>query len=112
MHPFIEKERADKNQSLDQLWLRGGFPSSLLAKNEAASQVWRRAFLRTYLERDIPQFGIRIPAEKLRRFWTMLAHSHAQLLNVTTLAQSLDVGWDAGTHYLDLFCDLTLICKF
>jgi uncharacterized protein len=111
MQPILAQEYAGKDQSLDHLWLRGGFPSSLLAKTEAASQVWRRAFLRTYLERDIPQFGIRIPAEKLRRFWTMLAHSHSQLLNVTTLAQSLDVGWDAATHYLDLFCDLMLVRK-
>jgi uncharacterized protein len=111
MQPILAQEYAGQDQSLDQLWLRGGFPGSLLAKNEAASQVWRRAFLRTYLERDIPQFGIRIPAEKLQRLWTMLAHSHTQLLNVTTLAHSLDVGWDAATHYLDLFCDLMLVRK-
>jgi uncharacterized protein len=111
MQPILAQEYAGQDQSLDQLWLRGGFPGSLLAKNEAASQVWRRAFLRTYLERDIPQFGIRIPAEKLQRLWTVLAHNRTQLLNVTTLAHSLDVGWDAATYYLDLFCDLMLVRK-
>lgn len=63
------------------LWVRGGFPRSFLADNDALSMEWRRNFIRTYLERDVPQFGSRIPAETLRRFWTMLAHKQAQMLN-------------------------------
>ncbi len=75
----------------DALWLRGGFPSSLLAPSDARSLQWRDNFIRTYLERDIPQFGPRIAAETLRRFWTMLAHHQGGLLNVAQLARNLGV---------------------
>ena len=64
-----------------RLWIRGGFPRSFLAEDEPASMAWREDFIRTFLERDIPQFGITIPAETLRRFWTMIAHYHAQIWN-------------------------------
>ena len=68
-------------ERLDELWVRGGFPDSFLARGEDASLRWRRDFIRTYLERDIPQLGPRIPAETLRRLWTMLAHNQGGLLN-------------------------------
>lgn len=93
----------------DKLWLRGGFPDSFLARNDAASMRWRRDFIRTYLERDIPQLGPRIPAETLRRFWTMLAHRHSGLHNAATIAQSLGVDGKTVAAYLDLFVDLLLV---
>jgi predicted AAA+ superfamily ATPase len=77
--------------AMDTLWVRGGFPRSFLAETDDLSTQWRRDFVRTYLERDIPQFGSRIPAETLRRFWTMPAHNQAQILNAANLARSLAV---------------------
>lgn len=93
----------------NRLWLRGGFPDSFLAKNEAQSLRWRRDFIRTYLERDIPQFGRRIPAETLRRFWTMLAHRQGSLLNVAELARNLGIDAKTAASYIDLLTDLLLI---
>ncbi|HXC26030.1 MAG TPA: ATP-binding protein [Gemmatimonadaceae bacterium] len=91
------------------LWVHGGFPDSLLSSNDAQSMRWRLDFIRTYLERDIPQFGPRIPAETLRRFWTMLAHHHGGLLNAAQLARGLGVDGKTVTHYLDLLVDLLLV---
>jgi len=92
-----------------QLWVRGGFPDSLLALNDSTSLAWRRDFIRTYLERDIPQFGPRVPAETLSRFWTMLAHTHGGLLNSSNLASSLSVSAQSITRYADLLVDLLLV---
>lgn len=94
---------------LDTLWLRGGFPESLLAGSDAASLRWRTDFIRTYLERDIPQLGPRIPAETLRRLWTMLAHSQGGLLNAASLARALAVDGKTVASYLDLLVDLLLV---
>jgi predicted AAA+ superfamily ATPase len=94
---------------LDALWLRGGFPESLLAASDAASLRWRMDFIRTYLERDIPQLGPRIPAETLRRLWTMLAHQQGGLLNAAALARSLAVDGKTVAAYLDLLVDLLLV---
>src|SRR5208337_721773 len=77
--------------SLETLWVRGGFPRSFLAESDDTSMEWRRDFIRTYLERDVPQFGSRIPAETLRRFWTMLAHNQSQRFNAAELASGLGV---------------------
>lgn len=96
-------------ERLDTLWLRGGFPDSLLAASDAASLRWRMDFLRTYLERDIPQLGPRIPAETLRRFWTMLAHQQGGLLNAAALARALAVDGKTVASYLDLLADLLLV---
>ncbi|WP_395141525.1 ATP-binding protein [Schlegelella aquatica] len=96
-------------ERLQALWLRGGFPESLLAASDAASLRWRRDFIRTYLERDIPQLGPRIPAETLRRFWTMLAHQQAGLLNAAALARALVVDGKTVARYLDLLVDLLLV---
>jgi len=93
----------------DALWSRGGFPSSFLATSDAISFRWRQDFIRTYLERDIPQFGPRIPAETLRRLWTMLAHSQGEMLNAATLARSLSVDGKTVARYLDLLVDLLLV---
>jgi predicted AAA+ superfamily ATPase len=94
---------------VDGLWLRGGFPRSFLADNDRLSLEWRRNFIRTYLERDIPQFGSRIPAETLRRFWTMLAHSQSQMVNAANLARGLGVSGATVAGYLDLLVDLLLV---
>ena len=95
--------------ALDTLWVRGGFPRSFLADNDNLSMEWRRDFIRTYLERDIPQFGSRIPAETLRRFWTMLAHNQSQMLNASSLAGGLGVDGKTVAGYLDLLMDLLLV---
>jgi len=95
--------------AMDTLWVRGGFPRSFLAEDDDFSMQWRRDFVRTYLERDIPQFGSRIPAETLRRFWTMLAHNQAQILNAANLARGLAVDGKTIAGYLDLLVDLLVV---
>lgn len=101
--------REPTQQTWETLWLRGGFPGSLLAADDAQSLRWRRDFLRTYLERDIPQFGRRIAAETLRRFWTMLAHRQGAPLNLAELARNLGVDTRTVAHYVDLLVDLLLV---
>jgi len=96
-------------EAMSALWLRGGFPDSFLAKSDRASLSWREDFIRTYLERDIPSFGLRIPAETLRRFWTMLAHEQGGLLNAAKLAGNLGVSGQSVARYLDLLVDLMLV---
>ena len=83
-------------------WLRGGFPLSFTARTETASLVWRRQFLQTFLERDMPQLGVTIPAVALRRFWNMLAHYHGQIWNAAELARALAVNESTVRRYLDL----------
>jgi hypothetical protein len=97
------------DRPLEDVWLRGGFPDSLLARNGARSLRWRQDFIRTYLERDIPQFGPRIAAETLRRFWTMLAHNQGGLLNTAQFARNLGVDGKTAAGYLDLLVDLLLV---
>ena len=87
---------------LDSRWMRGGFPRALLAKDLAASRAWREAFIRTYLERDLPQLGINLPAITLRRFWTMLAHYHGQTWNGSELARAMGVSDKTVSRYLDI----------
>jgi hypothetical protein len=93
----------------ERLWSRGGFPESFLERSDAASLRWRRDFIRTYLEREIPQFGPRIAAETLRRFWTMLAHHQGGLLNTASFARGLGVDPKTAASYLDLLVDLLLV---
>jgi uncharacterized protein len=97
------------NGKPDVLWLRGGFPQSFLARNDARSLDWRRDFLRTYLTRDIPALEPRIPTETLRRLWTMLAHAQGTALNSSRLATSLSVSSPTVARYIDLLVDLFLI---
>lgn len=94
---------------LHDLWLRGGFPDSFQAASDRESLTWRADFLRTYLERDIPALGPRIPATTLRRFWTMLAHAQGGLLNASALAEGLGVSGQTVGRYLDLLVDLMLV---
>jgi uncharacterized protein len=97
------------SKRVNSLWLRGGFPESFLAVSDAASLRWRIDFIRTYLERDIPLLGPRVPAETLRRLWTMLAHQQGGLLNAAQLARALAVDGKTVASYLDLFVDLLLV---
>ena len=92
-----------------ELWNRGGFPESFLAPDDNESARWRENFIRTYLERDIPQLGPRIPAQTLRRFWTMLAHRQGGLFNASELARGLDIASVTASRYLDLLVDLLLV---
>ncbi|KFZ44540.1 ATPase, partial [Smithella sp. D17] len=87
---------------LKNLLLRGGYPNSYLAKNDDESFIWRESYIKTYLERDIPQLEIHIPAMQLRRFWTMLAHSHGQLWNASKIAGSLGISAPTVRRYLDI----------
>ncbi len=90
-------------------WTRGGFPDSLLAESDTISYQWREDFIRTFLERDIPQFGFSIPATTLRRFWTMLAHYHGQTFNASKLGQSLDVRHPTVRKYLDIMSQTFMV---
>ncbi|WP_342347857.1 ATP-binding protein [uncultured Nitrospira sp.] len=92
-----------------QLWRRGGFPLSYLAKAEADSLAWRKSFVRTLLERDFPQWGVRVPAAALQRFWTMLAHYHGQVWNAAEPARALGVSESTTRRYLDLLTDALMI---
>jgi predicted AAA+ superfamily ATPase len=106
---ILVTELPSSGPGAEVLWRRGGFPDSLLAKDEAESLAWRKDFIRTYLERDVPALGPRIPAETLRRFWTMLAHSQGSLLNAARLAAALAVSGHTIARYLDLMTDLLLV---
>lgn len=92
-----------------RLWLRGGFPPAYLANSDAASHRWRQELTRTYLERDLAELGIRVPAGTLRSFWTMVAHYHAQTWNGAELARAFGVGQHAVRRYLDILCDTFMV---
>ena len=109
LHALDVLEAARDVVSADLLWLRGGFPDSLLAGTSADSFAYRHNFIRTYLERDVPQFGFRIATETLERFWTMLAHGQGALLNASGLAASLSVSAPTVGAYVDLLVDLLLV---
>lgn len=95
--------------NLYQLWLRGGFPRSFLAVDDERSMLWREAFIRTFLERDIPQLGITVPAETLRRFWTMVAHCHGQQWNAAEFARSLGASEATARRYLDILAGAYMV---
>lgn len=108
--PLLSEEVGGGNRTAqDSLWVRGGFPESWLAANDADSMEWRLAFIRTYLERDVPQLGPRVPAETLRRFWTMLAHEQGGLFHASKLAGALSLSGQTVARYLDLMTDLLLV---
>ncbi len=94
---------------LDRLWSRGGFPRAYLARSGADSMRWREEFVRTFLERDIPQFGIRVPALALRRFWTMIAHYHGQTWNASELARAFGVAHTTVQRYLDVLSQTFMV---
>jgi predicted AAA+ superfamily ATPase len=101
--PFLISELNHKKQfDLNQYWLRGAYPDSYLAASDSASVLWRENFLRTYVERDIPQLGFQIPAQQLKRMLIMSAHSHAQIFNASKLGESLGLTHPTIKRYLDL----------
>lgn len=109
MTPFTAMEVEDRRVARERLWLRGGFPEAYLAANDAESLELRKDFIRTYLERDVPMFGPRIPATTMERLWTMLVHNQGTLLNASRLAQALEISAQSVTRYIDLLCDLLLV---
>ena len=109
MVPFSVLEVENSRVVRERLWLRGGFPDSFLAESDDDSLSLRKDFIRTYLERDVPMFGPRIPATTLERLWTMLAHLQGHLLNASELARSLEVSTQSVTRYIDLLSDLLLV---
>ncbi len=100
LYPFQFDELS--NYDLKQVWLRGGYPESIIKKNDADSFDWRENFIRTFLERDIPQFGFNLSSITMRRFWTMLAHSHGQTLNMSKIGMSLGVSHTTIRKYIDI----------
>ena len=110
LKPFSVLEIAHTGRnSANDLWVRGGFPDSFLAESEEYSLRWRTAFIQTYLERDVPALGPRIPAETLGRYWQMLAHNQGQMLNAAQLAAGLGVSAQTVARYLDIMVDLLLV---
>jgi uncharacterized protein len=113
MSPITLLEATDRhttpNSDQRTLWTRGGFPDSLLASNDANSLDWRNDFIRSYLERDVPMFAPRMPAETIARLWTMLAHQQGSMLNQAKLASSLGLSAPTVSRYIDLLVDLQLV---
>ncbi len=109
MQPFDVTEVGAEEGALVKLWVQGGFPDSFLAGNEKNSFALRRDLIRTYLERDVPQFGPRIPAETLERLWMMLAHCQGTMLNASRLASGLSLSAPTVTKYVDLLVNLLLV---
>ncbi|HEY0794269.1 MAG TPA: ATP-binding protein [Acidisarcina sp.] len=109
MAPFNVLEMPSDETTLLQLWTRGGFPGSYLAPTDSISLRWRDDFIRTYLERDVPQFGPRVPAGVLERLWIMLAHGQGTLLNASRLASALQITAPTVQRYIDLLADLLLV---
>lgn len=110
--PFQLREVYDQNtasQDMNPLWVRGGFPLSWLAQADSTSLRWREMFISTYLEKDIPALGPRIPSTTLRRLWTMLAHHQGELLDASKLAAALAISGQTVARYIDLLCDLMLV---
>jgi predicted AAA+ superfamily ATPase len=109
MSPLTAREIPDTDHDRQRLWLRGGYPESFLAGSDQASHEIRLSLVRTYLNRDIPMFGPRLPAETIGRFWTMLAHRQGGILNASDFARSLDTSPNAVGRYVDLLVDLFLV---
>jgi len=105
--PFKLEEVGTDN--LRTLWLRGGFPLSFLSETEDSSVIWRENYIRTFLERDIPQLGITIPSESLRRFWIMISHYHGQLLNASELGRAFGISDKTIKSYLDILVGTYMI---
>jgi predicted AAA+ superfamily ATPase len=109
LKPFSLQEVGTAPEDVNRLWNRGGYPESFLAPSDAASLKWREAFIQTYLERDVPNLGLHIPAATLRRFWLMLAHCQGQLWNASKIAASLGVDSKTARRYLDVLEDTFLV---
>jgi predicted AAA+ superfamily ATPase len=111
MGPLDVLETGGAGHDQQTLWVRGGFPESFLADDDRRSTAWRKDFIRTYLEREIPALGPRVPAETLERLWMMLAHNQGGLLNASRLAAALMISAQSVTRYIDLLVDLLLVLR-
>lgn len=111
MAPVDTEEAGQAGIADAQLWLRGGFPDSLVASDDRRSLAWRRDFIRSYLERDVPMFAPRMPAEAIGRLWTMLAHQQGGVLNQARIASALGVSNPTIDRYIDLLVDLRLVLR-
>jgi len=109
MGPFDILETGITRDDVNRLWVRGGFPESYLAASDHDSLVWRKDFIRTYLERDVQLLGARVPPEAIERVWTMLAHSQGGMLNASNLASALMVSAPTATRHIDLLVNLLLV---
>jgi len=107
--PEVVPGSASPSRAMKKLWLRGGYPDSFLASSLAASFDWRAAFVATFLERDVPNLGFRVPATRMRRFWEMLAHAHGQVWNASAFARNFAVSAPTVRHHLDLLNDALLV---
>ena len=108
--PLPAREMQSAPPDLQRLWLRGGFPPSCLATDDAAAFEWRQDFIQTFLQRDLPGMGVRVPAETLRRFWTMLAHLQGQMFNASALGQALGgASHSTAARYLDTLVDTLMV---
>ncbi len=109
LSPFSIQEVGTVEENINHLWFNGGYPECYLSKDLNFSFEWRQNFIKTYLERDIPQFGFSIPATQMNRFWMILAHSHGQLWNASKTAASLGMGAQSSKRYLDILCDTFIV---
>ena len=107
--PTTGRQRVGSNGGWRRLWQRGGLPRSFLAPDDTASALWRESFVRTFLERDIPQLGITIPAETLRRFWTMVAHYHGEVWNASEFARAMGTSQPVARRYLDILAGAHMV---
>ena len=107
--PFLMEELDSDEATLRKLWLRGGFPRSYLSDSDDESYEWRLDFIKTFLDRDIPSMGFRIPGNNMRRFWTMLTHLNGQVLNRSKLGESIGVSHHTVQHHLDILADSFMI---
>ncbi|MCP4268607.1 MAG: ATP-binding protein [Candidatus Brocadiaceae bacterium] len=110
--PFLYPEISQKSKSIKnlfRLWIRGGFPESFLARNEISSIRWRENFIRTFLERDIPQLGFRIPVKSIQRLWGMLAHNHGQIINSSRIGESIGASHITIRSYIDLLVQTFMV---
>ena len=111
LFPLSVREVEDDLQKRDRLWLRGGFPASCLAPSDSISMDRRLSFVKTYLERDVPQFGSRVSASAMEDLWAMIAHLHGSIFNASHLARSLETSVRSVNRHIDLLCDLFLVRK-
>ncbi len=102
-------EIGEEKKDLQKLWVRGGFPDSYLAGDDDAAMDWLEDLIRTYLERDVPQMGFRVPANRLRRLWTMLAHLQGETINYSKLGGNLEIDGKTVSNYIDILTDLLLL---
>jgi len=109
LKPFSMKEVPDNVLPMDQLWLQGGFPLSILARNQKSSETWRTNFIRTYIERDLPLLGLQVSPVQLERLWKMIAHLHGQLLNISVIADSLGISSHTAKRYIDFMENAFLV---